>query len=237
MQRILGKNLTLRHILTISVLALGLSLVFPALYLLLAETRTAAAQNSVATDKAGLEALYDAAGGDNWTNSANWKSNQPLGQWHGVTTGSNGRVIHLQLYSNNLAGRIPAELVNLTHLTDLSLYRNKLTGGIPSQLGNLGRLEQLKLYRNELSGNIPASLGSLSYLTVLNLAVNDLSGNIPASVGNLSGLTELNLHSNGLSGPIPQNLSNLRKLNRLQLRNNTSVAASPATYTALRTTT
>ena len=221
-----GKTLAPRLFLAICALGLGLLLAYPAVYFLM--PGTAAAQGSADGDRAALVALYDATDGDNWTQNDNWKSNLPLDQWYGVETSRDGRVIHLRLYSNNLAGSIPAELGNLTYLSDLSLYRNKLYGRIPSQLGNLRRLEHLKLYRNELSGNIPASLGNLSYLTVLNLAVNDLSGNIPTSVGNLSGVTELNLHSNGLSGSIPQNLSDLSKLNRLQLRNNSFSGCIPA---------
>ena len=30
--------------------------------------------------------LYNTIGGPNWTNSANWLSDRPLGEWHDVTT-------------------------------------------------------------------------------------------------------------------------------------------------------
>ena len=40
-----------------------------------------------ALDRAVLVALYDAAGGDNWTNRANWLSAEPLASWYGVSTG------------------------------------------------------------------------------------------------------------------------------------------------------
>ena len=60
----------------------------------------ALAQGSVATDRAALEALYDATGGANWTTSTNWKSGVPLRDWHGVRTDSDGRVRRVDLGNN-----------------------------------------------------------------------------------------------------------------------------------------
>ena len=57
------------------------------------------------TDRAVLEAFYDATGGAGWANSTNWKT--ALGEWYGVTTDSNGRVTQLDLGSNHLTGQIP----------------------------------------------------------------------------------------------------------------------------------
>ena len=81
-------------------------------------TATAAPAN---TDREVLVALYNATDGANWTNSTNWLSDKPLGEWHGVTTNSNGRVIELNLYGSELSGSIPSELGNLTNLKELRL--------------------------------------------------------------------------------------------------------------------
>ena len=43
------------------------------------------------TDGAALTALYDATGGEGWSNSGEWLYNEDLGQWHGVTTDAAGR--------------------------------------------------------------------------------------------------------------------------------------------------
>jgi hypothetical protein len=51
----------------------------------------------------------------------------------------NGR----ELYSNNITGKIPEELGNLTNLVSLDLYLNYLSGNIPSTLGNLKKLRFL----------------------------------------------------------------------------------------------
>ena len=92
---------------------------------------------------AALVALYNATGGANWRNNGNWLSNAPMGEWHGVTTDSDGRVTDLSLYDNQLTGSIPAELGNLTNLELLSLFNNQLTGAIPAELGGLTNLEVL----------------------------------------------------------------------------------------------
>lgn len=48
-----------------------------------------------------------------------------------------------ELHSNNITGRIPKELGNLTELVSLDLYRNRLEGDIPERLGNLQKLRFL----------------------------------------------------------------------------------------------
>ena len=141
------------------------------------------AASNADTDRAALGALYNATNGANWHDKDNWQSGAPMGEWHGVTTDSDGRVTHLSLYNNQLTGEIPAELGNLTNLEGLQLRTNQLTGEIPAELGNLTNLELLTLYRNQLTGEIPAELGSLPNLKGLSLYRNQLTGEIPAELG------------------------------------------------------
>ena len=122
----------------------------------------AVAQGSVASDRAALEALYDATGGAGWTDSTNWKTTAPLREWRGVTTDRAGRVTELHLYDNGLAGLIPPALGNLADLRSLRLpYNDALTGPIPDALGRLANLEYLNLGANALTGPVPDALGSL----------------------------------------------------------------------------
>ena len=37
------------------------------------------------SERAALVALYEATNGANWANRANWLSDEPLWEWHGVT--------------------------------------------------------------------------------------------------------------------------------------------------------
>ena len=188
----------------------------------------ALAQGTVATDRAALVALYDATGGANWTNSANWKTTEPLSRWYGVATDSDGRVTRLFLNFNQLTGPIPAELGDLTNLQRLYLDDNRLSGAIPAELGDLTSLQQLYLDGNDLSGAIPAELGDLTNLQRLYLHENRLSGAIPAELGDLTNLWFLYLDDNRLSGAIPAELGDLTSLQQLYLDGNDLSGAIPA---------
>ena len=61
-------------------------------------------------DRAVLETVYRSLDGPNWKRTEGWLTNAPLGAWDRVRVDGEGRVVALQLGSNNLSGRIPAEL-------------------------------------------------------------------------------------------------------------------------------
>ncbi len=139
----------------------------------------AAAQGSVASDRAVLEAFYDATGGPGWTNRTSWKTSARLHEWYGVGTDGGGRVTWLNVRENGLAGTVPPALGSLTELDWLDLGGNVLTGAIPDTLGRLARLQGLILWRNELTGPVPEWLGSLAGLG----PVNAPTTTVPASDG------------------------------------------------------
>ena len=152
------------------------------------------AQGSAASDRAVLEALYDATGGADWIDNTNWKTAAPLGEWFGVTTDTAGRVTRLELPGNGLAGPIPAALGELALLRNLDfgsrwdsaaqqLVGNTLTGPIPAELGNLASLERLSLGTNALTGPIPAELGRLTSLESLSLYGERVDGADSSRVG------------------------------------------------------
>ena len=97
-----------------------------------------AAGDSVEADTAALTALYNSAGGVNWTTNTNWGNAVPIGTWSGVTTDSNGRVTKLDLRTNNLAGTLPDELGDFTGMQEIYLQDNGLTGPIPDLSGLTG---------------------------------------------------------------------------------------------------
>ena len=179
-----------------------------------------AADETTAGDRAALTTLYDATGGDDWWRNTHWLSERPLGDWHGVTTDSDGRVTALELSDNRLTGPVPETLGNLTRLASLDLGRNGLTGSIPAVLGELAGLERLYLNFNGLTGAIPATLGNLSNLESLNLQWNEFGTPIPPELGNLTRLRELNLEYALVTGPIPPTLGNLTNLKYLYLQDN-----------------
>ncbi len=205
------------------------------------------------SDREMLEAVYEILRGSEWTNSDNWLTDRPLGDWHGVTTDGEGRVAGLDLtnnrisgwipheigglealetlrlgHSSRLVGTIPTELGNLVNLQLLSLNASNLEGTIPVELGALTNLRNLRISRSRLEGPIPAELGRLDNLEFLNLAQNQLSGAIPAELGDLAKLVQLHLGDNELSGPIPAEFGALSRLTVLVLARNELSGSLPA---------
>ncbi|MDE2937623.1 MAG: Ig-like domain-containing protein [Chloroflexota bacterium] len=171
-------------------------------------------------DRIVLEAIYIATNGPNWTNNQNWSSDAPVGQWYGVETDHDGRVVGLSLPRNGLSGIIPPEVGRLVDLTRLDLRDNTLSGTIPVEVGRLTNLRTLNLGRNSLSGAIPGELGQLPDLTDLVLQYNTFSGPIPVEAGQFTSLKNLNLRDNRLSGTIPPELGSLTNLRELHLQFN-----------------
>ncbi len=142
---------------------------------------------SAAMDREALVALYNATDGANWRENANWSSDAPMGEWYGVETDSDGRVVEVSLWVNNLNGELPSELGNLARLERLNLPLNSLGGEIPSELGSLSSLEELILIGNPLTGEIPVELGGLLNLEKLYLSVgSQFTGCIPSALENVA---------------------------------------------------
>ena len=182
----------------------------------------------VDADRAVLVALYEATDGPGWIENERWLSDQPIGQWHGVTTGSDGRVTGLRLSANNLVGSIPPELGSLTRLETLDFERNALAGPIPPELGGLASLRSLNLGVNQLT-RIPPELGALADLEILRLRRNFLTGPVPPELGNLRNLRRLGLERNRLTGSIPPGFLELDRFQSLHFESNDGLCASGST--------
>lgn len=180
-------------------------------------------------DSLALVDLYNSTGGPHWVDNTNWLTAAPVSTWYGITADGN-RVTKIFLDRNNLVGKLPASLGNLTKLTDLSISYCGLKGNIPSSFGNLINLENLNFSYTYLSGSIPASLGNLTGLTSLTLRSGKLTGSIPVTISNLVNLINLNFEDNRLSGIIPAELGNLTKLQYLDLAGNKLSGNIPASF-------
>ena len=149
--------------------------------------------------------FYEATNGDNWINSNNWLTDEPLDDWYGVTANRDGVVSGLSFVMNRLKGEIPPEIAHLTELKTLHIWLSGLSWNIPSELGRLTKLKDLQLNINFLSGSIPPELGRLTRLKDLQLSTNRLSGSIPPELSNLTRLERLLLNgTNNWTGCIPR---------------------------------
>ena len=162
-----------------------------------------------------------------------------IGTWQGITT-TNNRITGLDLSSHALTSPAPAELAELSALTDLNLSDNQLTR-LSSQVLKLDKLQNLNLANNQIT-ELPVNIDKLKELTSLNLANNSIASlrksigelesltslsladnsiaSLPKAVGDLRGLVELDLSGNEIEGYIPSLIGNLTRLTRLDLSGN-----------------
>jgi len=195
-----------------------------------------------AAERQALIALYEATGGDSWTNNTGWK-NPPLDTdgfampgtengWFGVTVSAE-RVTAINQAVNNLIGSLPAAVGDLTALTGLNLRSNQLSGSVPSSIGNLTSLTVLHLDGNLFTGSVPTEIGALVNLVQLTLNTNSFTGQIPASFGNLTALQQLYLNDNEFSGSIPTELGSLTNLEYFNCHLNQLNGSLPASLGSL----
>ncbi|NNF20951.1 MAG: T9SS type A sorting domain-containing protein [Saprospiraceae bacterium] len=177
-------------------------------------------------DVPALISIYNAMGGENWTNREGWRQAAEGTQicdpctWDGVRCFGGPRVNWLDLRDNNLTGTIPDEIGGLGELRAINLDGNLLTGSIPSGLQNLTRLSRLNLSDNMLSGSVPEFFKDMQSLININLSENQLTGSIPAGLGQMENLEELDLNSNQVTGNIPEELGDASLLQSIILFNN-----------------
>ena len=156
------------------------------------------------------------------------------------------RYMHLSLAGLN--GTLPDEFgLYFPEMIECLLPGNNVTGKIPSTLGNMTKLLHLNLARNRFSGKIPKSVGSIRTLQVVDFSGNHLSSfeegisfeslqvlllaNNKQLTWSLDGLLEameptkkslriLNIRDCSISGTIPAKLWDFKNLVSIDLRRN-----------------
>jgi len=205
-----------------------------------------------------LAVLYFTTNGEEWFDNSGWLSSNDECEWFSTSNkdslcDSIGRIIEIDLISNNLKGTIPSELSLLSeNLTEIRVNGNSLFGTLPSFIGemtnlvrfhvhwnffsgtiltNLGGLSSsllsLRLGKNNFVGTLPWQLRDLQNLEALDIRANELTGTIPFFLGDLSALTDLNLSNNEFSGTIPFELMNVKSLINLELDRNNLTGIMP----------
>lgn len=88
-------------------------------------------QTSIPADQCeALVAVFNATGGENWSNNTGWLQTGDPCQWYGVAC-SDGVIVALDLFGNNLTGALPLEIGGFSDLKTLTINGNPLNGPIP----------------------------------------------------------------------------------------------------------
>ena len=175
--------------------------------------------------------FYNALGGPDWIERDFWGSDRPVGQWHGVQTDADGRVVQLMIYDNNLTGELPAAICELERIHTLHFSFNKITGALPDGLGKCRALRNLWVKGNKLTGRLPDSVAMLPVLEYLDVHANDLSGPLPAK-WDTPKLKIFRAEDNRISGALPGQLLRQPELEQVFLHNNELTGTIPATLGA-----
>ncbi len=195
---------------------------------------TVKAQAINTTDSLALVDFYKSTNGNTWYVHDNWLTINPVSTWYGITV-TGDRVTSLTMYFNNVSGKLPSSIGNITGLVTLSLTFNSIGGVLPSSIGNLTNLVYLELIFTQIGGNIPKSIGNLKNLYNLYLEQSAFAGTIPASIGSMTNLRDLNLNGNQLTGSIPPEIGNLPSITNLDLSSNGISGTIPPELGKLKT--
>lgn len=197
-------------------------------------------------DSLALIAFYDALNGDEWNDTTNWKSSNPIDTWYGVfDTDMDGCIDSIHLENNNLSGSLTAASIDFSNLKELILDNNNIMGAIPNEIANLNQLAILSLSDNQItnpnfsglstipslnyinfdrnpfeSGVSISDLCSIPNLYFLSLVATNIGGDLPGNLDCFNNLSYLNLSHNNFIGVLPNSLGRLFELGELHLENN-----------------
>lgn len=189
-----------------------------------------------------LKALYNATGGDNWTNRTGWENinttatkDDVTTAWAGISIIKDGHIEKIYFYENNLSGQLPKEIGNLVWLKNLDIEKNNLTGTLPAEFGNLTKLENITLYKTNISGPLPASMINLVNLKYLYLSGNPLNCNFPAEIiEKWPNIEIINLDNCGLSGNLNIDFNQIPNLKTFRIDKNKLSGEIPASISNLK---
>lgn len=226
------------NLLTIGPLFLGIFFSCAETYDCVAQTTNTAKSLPEPTDvvvrereRRALIEFYEALGGPDWIERDFWASDRPVGEWHGVETDADGRVVRLTIYDNNLTGAMSPAICQLQRLHTLHLSFNKISGALPDKLGECRALKNLWLKGNKVTGRLPDSVAVLPELEYLDLHANDMSGQLP-TIWNTPKLKILRAEDNRISGELPAQLLRQPLLEEMFLHNNELTGTIPTSLSA-----
>ncbi|KAI8849637.1 hypothetical protein BC829DRAFT_391264 [Chytridium lagenaria] len=101
----------------------------------------------------------------------------------------------------------------LNQLENINLVSNNLTGRITADIGDLKNLTAVRLDGNRIDGTIPAAVGRIDHLQILRVAGNtNMTGFLPPSMASMAHLQWLDINGTSITGdistaPLPKNIT------------------------------
>lgn len=186
-----------------------------------------AAAPSRYTDSLALVAIYNAFGGaEKMKDGRKWDLTKPIlddedpdNKWYGVTM-ENKRVTALKLLANTITAEweLPAEIGDLSELTDLRINTCKLKGTLPESVYGLSKLQYFYFQSNSLSGTLSEKVWELPDLTELYVNGNaNLTGSFSSKMGSQKKLKKISVAETKFSGSIPAEISGCSALTVLYI--------------------
>ena len=129
-------------------------------------------------------------------------------------------LIDLDVRFNQLAGKLPQEIENLTNLQSFTCADNALTGPVPEFTSNR-RLNTLRMGSNMFTGSLP-SFAQHAEMKSLDVSESRLIGSIPSDfleTADVDQIIIIDLSENDLTGVVPGELSRFSDLT-IYLRDN-----------------
>ncbi len=182
-------------------------------------------------ERKALLTFYEALGGPDWIERDFWGSDRPVGEWHGVATDAEGRVVQLTIYDNNLTGELSPAICHLQRLHTLHLSFNKISGALPDGLGDCRAVKNLWLKGNKITGRLPDPVAVLPELEYLDIHANEMSGPLP-TIWDTPKLKIVRAEDNRISGALPAQLLRQPLLEQVFLHNNELTGTLPTSLSA-----
>lgn len=145
-----------------------------------------------------LAEIYQEMGGAYWRNATGWMTNASYCEWFGVTCNEVHAVTHLELYDNNVTGRVPRGFRGLVELEYIDLRENPIEGYMDDIIAP--RLKYVGVSRSLIT-EYYTSHAAFVYLRTLDIENNKfLTGEIPPWPPTC---VQIFLDGNILTGSIP----------------------------------
>jgi hypothetical protein len=191
-----------------------------------------------------LKALYNATGGNNWTNRTGWENinttatkDDVTTAWAGIEIIEDGHIIEITFHNekNNISGQLPPEIGNLVWLKSLDIANNNITGILPAELGNLVNLEAISLSDNNINGPLPSSLANLVKLRTIYFSNNPLNCPFPNEIiFHWVKLYNFQVSFDGLTGEINLNFELFPDLYIFQVYENQLIGEIPQSINKIK---